>query len=247
MLLGILEDLKNDDVIAKAVSVFGIMVSWRANLAAVIVRVSLNDDRKIPSSVVVGAGLPLNGKTWTVAVYTLKRGGVVVLPDPDAPVLVGPLHPMKPDGPRWDGPIPPAGSDLTPANSNVDNLVMQVDGAGNGVHAHQCLVGQFGGSVLGSGDHVNSVPQNVVLPQSVTGRVPILQDGNLIIRGSDFDSTTETDPLTTPITKALQIVTPVQVDPIGTSNAAALADDAVIVDSVLNNEVSETSVVRGLF
>lgn len=53
MMLGFLEDLHCDAIVAKSVSSFGIMVHWHEslNLARIIVKVYLNDDRKIPASV----------------------------------------------------------------------------------------------------------------------------------------------------------------------------------------------------
>ena len=53
LLLGFLEDLCTSQIIAKSVSTFGIMVNWDdyASLARVVVKVYLNDDRKILDSV----------------------------------------------------------------------------------------------------------------------------------------------------------------------------------------------------
>ena len=60
MLVSFLEDLKDSVNIAKAVSSFGILVSWHEldNLARVVAKVYLNDDAKIPKSVKVNAVLP---------------------------------------------------------------------------------------------------------------------------------------------------------------------------------------------
>ena len=78
LLLGFLEDLCTSQIIAKSVSTFGIMVNWDdyASLARVVVKVYLNDDRKILDLVKVNAGLPTKGRSWTVPCYVLKKNNV---------------------------------------------------------------------------------------------------------------------------------------------------------------------------
>jgi hypothetical protein len=97
MMLGFPEDLRCDAIIAKSVSNFGIMEVWHESfsLARILVKVYLNDDRKIPASVKVNAGLPNRGKSWTVPVYTLKKNATE-LPNEEAFVTLGPLHPIPP-------------------------------------------------------------------------------------------------------------------------------------------------------
>jgi len=97
------------------------MVHWHdsLSLARVIVKVYLNDDGKIPDSVKVNAGLPSKGISWTVPIFVLKKKNVLELPDEEAYVTTGPLHPMPPQPPRWIGPIAPARSDATPGASIV--------------------------------------------------------------------------------------------------------------------------------
>lgn len=134
MLMAFPEDLKNSAMIAKAVSGFGIMVDWHEmeNVARVVVKVYLNDDAKIPSSVKVNAGLPQKGRSWTCACYVLKRQGVPELMDEEAYVTVGPLHPLPPQPPRWMGPMPPAATSTPRAGSNGNNLNMDgVEGGQN--------------------------------------------------------------------------------------------------------------------
>lgn len=100
MLVAFPEDLKNSANIAKAVSGFRIMVDWHEmeNVARVVVKVYLNDDVKIPSSVKVNAGLPHKGRYWTAPCYVLRRNNVEELRDEEPFVIVGPLHPrpLKP-------------------------------------------------------------------------------------------------------------------------------------------------------
>lgn len=84
------------------------MVNWDdyASLARVVVKIYLNDDKKIPDSVKVNAGVPSKGKSWTVPCYVLKKSNVQDLPDEEAFVTMGPLHPMPAPAPRWSGPVP---------------------------------------------------------------------------------------------------------------------------------------------
>ena len=86
-----------------------------------VVKVYLNDDANIPDSVKVNAGLPNNGRSWTVSVFVLKKKSVPELPDEEAVVTQGPLHPMPVQAPRWTGPGPPGRSDASPAGSQADN------------------------------------------------------------------------------------------------------------------------------
>lgn len=98
MLLGFPEDLRCDAIIVKSVSGFGIMVHWHESLslARVIVKVYLNDGKKVPSSIKVNAGLPTKGRSWSILVFVLKKKNVVELRHEDAFVTIGPLHPMPP-------------------------------------------------------------------------------------------------------------------------------------------------------
>jgi len=98
MLLGFPEDLRTTQIVAKWVSTFGIMVHWHESLslARVIVKVYLNDDGKIPDFVKVNAGLPSKGRSWIVPIFVLKKKNVLELPDKEAYVTTGPLHPMPP-------------------------------------------------------------------------------------------------------------------------------------------------------
>lgn len=100
LMVGFPEDLRTSQIIAKSVSTFGIMVNWDdyASLARVVVKVYLSDDRKIPDSVKVNAGVPTKGKSWTVPCYVLKKSNVLNLPDEEAYVIVGPriLFPHQP-------------------------------------------------------------------------------------------------------------------------------------------------------
>lgn len=63
MLVAFPEDLRNDALIARAVSTFGIMVDWHdtENLARVVVKVYLRHGAKIPDLVKVNALLPPKG------------------------------------------------------------------------------------------------------------------------------------------------------------------------------------------
>lgn len=133
MLMAFPEDLKNSATIAKAVSGFGIMVDWHEmeNVAHVVVKVYLNDDAKIPSSVKVNASLPQKGQSWTYACYVVKRQGVAELKDEEAYVTEGPLHPLPPQPPRWRGPIPPTNSSNPRSGSNSGRN-MNIDGAAGG-------------------------------------------------------------------------------------------------------------------
>lgn len=107
MMLGFLEDLRTTQHIAKAVSSFGILANWddAPSLARIVAKVYLNDDRKIPDSMKVNAGLPTKGRSWTVPCFVLKKNSVQELPDEEAYVTLGPLHPPGP-GPSLDGPRP---------------------------------------------------------------------------------------------------------------------------------------------
>lgn len=102
LLVSFPEDIKDSVNIAKAVSGFGIMVHWPEpeNLARVVVKVYLNDDAKIPSSVKVNAGLPQKGRSWSVPCYVLKRQQVSELQDEEVFITTGPLHPRPPQPPR---------------------------------------------------------------------------------------------------------------------------------------------------
>lgn len=102
MLLGFPEDLRASNIIAKAVSGFGILVHIHpsSTLAHIIVKVYLNDDAKIPDSMKVNAGTPNKGRSWTVPVLVLRRNNIATLPDEEAFVVAGPLHPMPPEAPR---------------------------------------------------------------------------------------------------------------------------------------------------
>jgi hypothetical protein len=100
LMLGFPKDVRCDFIIAKSVSNFGIMMDWHESitLARIIVKVYLNDDKKIPASVKVHAGLPIKGKSCTVSVYTLKKN-VVEMPDEEAFVTVGPPAPPATSAP----------------------------------------------------------------------------------------------------------------------------------------------------
>lgn len=215
MMLGFPEDLRCDSIIAKSVSGFGIMVHWHEclNLARIIVKVYLNDDRKIPSSVKVNTGLPIKGKSWTVPVFVLKKKNVPELPDEDAFATIGPLHPVPPQPNRWNGPTPPAGSDVTPAASNAGgevNMIIDEGGAGQNGNAHvdaatipsAAQIGVVESSQLVQNREnmkdfgtQTSLPEDQLAPQParfVNNRQ--LRDGNLIITWSDSDeSRTVTD------------------------------------------------------
>jgi len=56
------------------------------------------------------------------------------MPNEEAYVTVGPLHPFPTPAPRWSGPVPPADSSASPVNSNVDPNMM-VDGQNRAVEA----------------------------------------------------------------------------------------------------------------
>lgn len=75
----------------------------------------------------MNVGLPTKGKSWTVPCYVLKNSNVKELPDEEAFVTTGPLHPFPTPAPRWNGPVPPAASDASPANSNTGGSNMLVD------------------------------------------------------------------------------------------------------------------------
>jgi len=104
MLVGFLEDLRNGAIIAKVVSTFGILVHWHDynNLARVVVKVYLNDYANIPDSVKVNAGLPNNGRSWTVLVFVLKKKSVPELLDEEAFVTQGPSAPNASASPSLD-------------------------------------------------------------------------------------------------------------------------------------------------
>lgn len=129
LMVGFPEDLRTSPIIAKSASTFGIMVNWDdyASLARVVVKVYLNNDRKIPDSVKVNVGVPTKGKSWTVPCYVLKKANVRLMPDEEAFVTAGPLHPIPTLAPRWIGPVPPADSSDSPANSNAGGSNMRVD------------------------------------------------------------------------------------------------------------------------
>lgn len=95
MLLDYPEDIRSWASIARAFSGFGILVHVHksSTLARIIVKVYLNDDAKILDSVKVNAGLPSKGRSWTVPVFVLKKKNVMNLPDEEAYVTTGPLHP----------------------------------------------------------------------------------------------------------------------------------------------------------
>jgi len=59
------------------------------------------------------------------------------LKDEEAFVTTGPLHPIPAQAPRWMGPIPPAASSASPANSNAggSNMVVDDQGRDQGVQA----------------------------------------------------------------------------------------------------------------
>jgi len=107
-LLGCPKDLRTSQIIAKSVSTFGIIVNWDdfGSLARVVVKVYLNDDRKIPDSVKVNAGLPTKGRSWTVPCYVLKKNNVQEMPNEEAYVTVGPLHPFPTLAPCCSGLVP---------------------------------------------------------------------------------------------------------------------------------------------
>lgn len=132
MLLGFPEDLRNMGTIAKAVSGFGILVHWHPSctLSRVITKVYLNNEAMIPDFVKVNAGVPKRGRSWTVPVYVLKKTGVQEPPEEEAYVTAGLLHPYPPEFPRWTGPLPPARSDATPADSQTHGSNMVVDAVG---------------------------------------------------------------------------------------------------------------------
>lgn len=218
MMLGFPEDLRCDAIVAKSVSEFGIMVHWHESLilARVIVKVYLNDDRKIPSSVKINAGLPSKGRSWTVPVFLLKKKNVIELPDEEGFVTVGPLHPMPPQPPRWSRPTPPARYGTTPAASNVGDVGMQIDAAVGddeqgeaaenvadnvmNMQPHKMGLASESLQVIKTTSELDvqsALPENAELaaPQFVAcPSLQVLQDGNLIIHGSDFDdSRTITD------------------------------------------------------
>lgn len=98
LLIAFPKDLKNSPRIAKPVARIGIMIDWHEmeNFARVVVKVYLNDDTEIPSSIKVNAGLPQKGRSWIVPCFILKRQGVTKLMGEEAYVTVGPLHPRPP-------------------------------------------------------------------------------------------------------------------------------------------------------
>jgi hypothetical protein len=128
----------------------------------------------------------------------------VELPDEEAYVIVGPLHPLPPQPPRWMGPIPPALSDATPEAFNVGgNVDMQVD---RDAQARDEAVEEVA-------ETQNIQPQAVVAFQRIQTdapapapavpqrnlqltirkeRQPLIQDGNLVLNGSDFDDSSRT-------------------------------------------------------
>ena len=57
----------------------------------------------------------------------VKKKSVQELKDEEAFVTTGPLHPIPAQAPRWMGPIPPAASSASPANSNAGGSNMVVD------------------------------------------------------------------------------------------------------------------------
>lgn len=97
------------------------------SLARVVAKVFLNDDKKVPDFIKVNASLPTKGKSWTVPCYVLKKSNVKELPDEEAFVTIGPLHPFPTAAPRWNGPVPPAASNTSPANSNAGGPNIMVD------------------------------------------------------------------------------------------------------------------------
>lgn len=82
MLVAFPEYLRNDAVIARAVSTFGIMVNWHdiENLARVVVKVYLKDGAKIPDLVKVNVVLPPKGRSWMVPVFVLNKNEVAEIP-----------------------------------------------------------------------------------------------------------------------------------------------------------------------
>lgn len=105
-----------------------------------MVKVYLNNDRKILDSVKVNAGLPTKGKSWTVPCYVLKKTNVQEMSDEEAYVTVGPLHPFPTLAPYWSGPVPPTDSSASPANSNAGGSNMVVDGQHRVVEAQDELL-----------------------------------------------------------------------------------------------------------
>lgn len=83
----------------------------------------LNETAKIPDSVKVNAGVPQRGKSWTSPCYILKKGNIPPLPEEEAYVTVGPLHPAPPQAPRWMGVNLYASSDATPTASGIGSAM----------------------------------------------------------------------------------------------------------------------------
>lgn len=105
------------------------MVHWHEldNLARVVVKVYLNVDAKIPALVKVNVGLPKKGRSRIVPCFVLKQQRVIELPDEEAYVTIGPLHPQPPQPSRWLGLIPLPNATLMGSNSGS---AMNLDGAG---------------------------------------------------------------------------------------------------------------------
>lgn len=134
MLMSFPGDFKNNEIIAKAVSGFGLLRYWHdtKNIERVVARMLLHDDAKIPHDVTIAVGLPPRIRSWTCPVFILKKKGATLLADEDPVLLDGVLHPLPPDAPRWIGPIyPPAGSvsqgDVGRDNFSVGDAEMQQD------------------------------------------------------------------------------------------------------------------------
>lgn len=132
MLVGFPEDLKCTNIVAKAVSTFGVLVDWfePSNLARVVAKVYLNDVGKILDSVKVNAGIPNKGKSWTSSCYVLKKSNILPAQDEEAFVTIGPLHPVPPPAPHWLGVNLNNSSNATPSASDV-GTAMNVDGVGH--------------------------------------------------------------------------------------------------------------------
>jgi hypothetical protein len=73
-------------------------------MARIVVKVSMNSERQVPPSIVVGVGDGTNIRTWTVPVYILLASDITALGDEDEFPLLGPLRPLPPSASHWMGP-----------------------------------------------------------------------------------------------------------------------------------------------
>jgi hypothetical protein len=105
LLLGYPLDARSTSAIVKAVSSFALLRHiHESNVKSrVIVKVSMNSESQVPSTITVGVGDGSKIRGWTVPVFILFASSSAELGDEDAYHTEGPLHPLPPHAARWLG------------------------------------------------------------------------------------------------------------------------------------------------